>query len=59
LAKADKTILAFELQLYFPTEQQLFNGMMEVKRQMRKKRKRECRRKTVSLHQTTKEMAIT
>jgi len=37
LAKADKTILAFELQLYFPTEQQLFNGMMEVKRQMRKK----------------------
>jgi hypothetical protein len=37
LAKTDKTILAFEFQLYFPTEQQLFNGMMEVKRQMRKK----------------------
>jgi len=37
LAKAEQTILAFEFQLYFPTEQHLINGIMEVKRQMRKK----------------------
>jgi hypothetical protein len=37
MAKAEQTIPAFEFQLYFPTEQHLINGIMEVKRQMRKK----------------------